>query len=136
MSESIPAEILELLRQRVGSLEELETVLLIRRTSERRWSAVDVAARLHLSDSIVETMLVALTAHGFLEKEGTGAATTWRYAPTSAQLGALVDRLASVYDEHRLEVMRLLSARALERVRDSAVRAFADAFVIGRKKDG
>jgi hypothetical protein len=48
----------------------------------------------------------------------------------------VVDRLAIVYGEHRLEVMRLLSAHALERIRNSAARAFADAFVIGRKKDG
>ena len=135
MAEPIPSDLLELLRQRVGSLEELEVLLLLQRTRERRWAIFEIARELGLPDSIVDTTLVTLRSHDFVTAEGPGDAE-WNYQPRTAELAALVEGLAAVYLERRLEVMRLLSARALERVRDSAARAFADAFIIRRKKDG
>jgi hypothetical protein len=45
-----------------------------------------------------------------------------------------VKDLAEAYGARRLEVMRALSKNAVERVRTSAIRMFADAFLIGRKK--
>jgi hypothetical protein len=45
--------------------------------------------------------------------------------------------LLEVYESNRIELMMLLSANAIERMRTGALRAFADAFVIGRnRKDG
>jgi hypothetical protein len=136
LMESIPADILDLLRHRVSSLEELEILLLLRRTSGRAWEVFEIARELGLTDSIVENTLAALRSAGFFAVAGSGPNLVWRYAPASAESSALLDRLAQVYDDRRLEVMRLLSTQALERVRTSAVRAFADAFVIGRKRDG
>jgi DNA-binding IclR family transcriptional regulator len=135
MAEPISSDLLELLRQRVGSLEELEVLLLLQRTRERRWAIFEIARELGLPDSIVDTTLVTLRSQNFVAAEGPGDAE-WNYQPRTAELAALVERLAAVYVERRLEVMRVLSARALERVRDSAARAFADAFIIRRKKDG
>jgi DNA-binding IclR family transcriptional regulator len=135
MAEPIPSDLLELLRQRVGSLEELEVLLLLQRTRERRWEVFEITRELGLPDGIVDTTLVALRSQGFVASEGPGG-REWNYQPRTAELAALVERLAAVYVERRLEVMRLLSAWALERVRDSAARAFADAFVLRRKKDG
>ena len=136
MSEPIPEELVRLLQDRVASLEQLETLLLLRRTRDRAWDLPDVAQRLSMPESSIEPCLVELTQHGMLASQGAGIATTWQYDPASPELAALIDRLASVYDERRLEVMRMLSAQAMERIRDSAAKAFDDAFVIGRKKDG
>ena len=45
--------------------------------------------------------------------------------------------LAQAYASRPIEVLSVLSADALERKRTSAIRMFADAFLIGgRKKDG
>jgi DNA-binding IclR family transcriptional regulator len=135
MAEPLPTDVLELLQQRVGSLEELEVLLLLRRTRERDWEVFEIARELGLPDTIVDTTIATLRSHDFLMIEGSPAGRC-RYAPRPAELAALVDRLATLYEERRLEVMRVLSAHALERVRDSAARAFAEAFVLGRKKRG
>jgi hypothetical protein len=135
MAEPLPADVLELLQQRVGSLEELEVLLLLRRTHQRQWQVFEIAGELGLPDAIVETTVATLRSHDFLMMESS-ATGLCRYAPRPTELAALVDRLAAVYDERRLEVMRVLSARALERVRNSAARAFAEAFVLGRKTRG
>lgn len=135
MNDPLPDDVLELLHQRVGSLEELEVLLFLRRGHEREWQVFEVARALGLPDAIVDTTVATLWSHDFLTMGGSSAGPC-RYAPRPAELAALIDRLAAVYEERRLEVMRILSARALERVRDSAARAFAEAFVLGRKKRG
>lgn len=132
MSDPIPDDLGQLLRERVASLEVLEAMLLLRRDPTRSWPADELSERLSIPENLLEPVLGELVRHGLL-------ATTdqrWRYAPRTPELAADVDRLAVLYDERRLEVMRLLSAHALERIRDSAARTFADAFVIKRKKDG
>lgn len=45
-----------------------------------------------------------------------------------------MSRLASVYTSRPIDIMRLMSANAIERVRTAALRTFAEAFVI--RKDG
>jgi len=132
MSEPIPDDLGHLLRDRVGSLEGLETVLLLRRDPGRSWPVDELAERLSIPVGLLDSVLGELAQQGLLVK----SEQRWRYGPASDELAAAVDRLALLYDERRLEVMRLLSAHALERIRDSAARAFADAFVIKRKKDG
>jgi DNA-binding IclR family transcriptional regulator len=132
MSEPIPDDLGQLLRERVASLEGLEVVLLLRRDPDRSWPADELAERLSIPESLLDPVLVELAQQGLLATSDQ----RWRYAPASAELAASIDRLALLYDERRLEVMRLLSAHALERIRNSAARAFADAFVIKRKKDG
>ena len=136
MSDSIPEDMGRLLRDGVGSLEGLEVLLLLRKDHARAWPLDEIARRLSIPQTSIEPPVAELVSHGLLAHDHSPAGDTWQYAPRSAELEALVDRLASVYEDRRLEVMRLLSAHAMERIRSSAARAFADAFVFGRKKDG
>ncbi|MBC8072559.1 MAG: hypothetical protein IAG13_29830 [Deltaproteobacteria bacterium] len=136
MHEPLPSEILDLLQAQVGSLEALEVLLLLHRDPERAWDRFEIANRLGLPDDIVEASAAGMRAHGFLVLHGTGAGATWQYAEQPAPRGATVEKLASLYADRRLEIMRILSAQAMERLRESAARAFADAFIIRRKKDG
>lgn len=130
-----------LLQDRLAGLDELEVLLLVRRDTTRAWTASEVADRLGLpsssSDGALESLCVAalLVAHG----GGGGAERRYAYRPEVPGLDAVVTSLVEIYDERRLEVMRILSNNALERIRSAAARTFADAFVIGRngrKKDG
>jgi hypothetical protein len=136
MSDSIPEDIGVLLRDGVGSLEGLEVLLLLRKDRERVWPIDEIARRLSIPQASIEPALLDPCHHGLLAHTRAPGVEAWQYAPRTAELEALVDRLASIYDDRRLEVMRLLSAHAMERIRNSAARAFADAFVFGRKKDG
>ncbi|HWB81420.1 MAG TPA: hypothetical protein VG755_40940 [Nannocystaceae bacterium] len=133
MEEPIPTDVLELLRERVGSLEQLEALLLLHREATRAWSLDEVAERLSLPVDMLEAELAALVAAGLLAVEQR----RWTYAPHDARSAEIVARLAVLYPVRRLEVLRLLSDLAMQRIRGSAARAFADSFVIGRrKKDG
>jgi DNA-binding IclR family transcriptional regulator len=136
MSDSIPEDIGRLLRDGVASLEGLELLLLLRKERNRAWAVDEIARRLSIPQSSVEPALIEPVQYGLLTREGSGGSECWRYAPRTTEMDAMVERLAGLYDDRRLEVMRMLSAHAMERIRNSAARAFADAFVIGRKKDG
>jgi hypothetical protein len=66
-----------------------------------------------------------------------GDAVLFMYSPSDVGLDGAVTDLAQAYNENRLEVIKLMSANVIERVRTSAMRAFADAFLLGgKKKDG
>jgi hypothetical protein len=49
-------------------------------------------------------------------------------APLEAEVRAAVLELARVWEGNRLEVIAVLNAHAMERMRNSALRAFSDAF--------
>ena len=92
-----------------------------------------LAEKLRIDDSSVAAALAALAAHRLLEKHA-GAQLAYRYAPAEPGMMAVVDRLAALYVQQRLEVIRQMSANAIDRLRTSAARTFADAFLLrGRK---
>jgi DNA-binding IclR family transcriptional regulator len=136
MLDTIPEDLGKLLRDGVASLEGLEVLLLLRKERARAWPLDEIAQRLSIPSSSIEPALVDPVHYGLLTHTRAGGLESWQFAPRTPELDALVDRLATLYDDRRLEVMRLLSAHAMERIRNSAARAFADAFVFGRKKDG
>ena len=136
MIDTIPEDLGKLLRDGVASLEGLEVLLLLRKERGRAWSLDEIAQRLSIPSSSIEPALADPVHHGLLTHTRGAGVEAWQFAPRTLELDALVDRLATLYDDRRLEVMRLLSAHAMERIRNSAARAFADAFVFGRKKDG
>lgn len=135
MPDEMAAELLAVLRDRVTSLEQLEALLRLRGETHDRWSAADLATRLGLPIHAVEEALAALATQGLVHELDDDGQRRWCYRADAVD-DAVVLRLAEYYRARPLEVMRLLSAQALDRIRNSAARAFADAFVIGRKKDG
>lgn len=137
----IPPEVLTLLHERLAGLDELEVLLLVRGDASQPWTPSDVAERLGLPVSSSEAALESLCTATLLVFDGGGGGAERRYAyhPGTPELDGVVTSLADIYGERRLEVMRILSDRALGRIRSAAARTFADAFVIsrnGRKKDG
>lgn len=140
----IPPDVLALLQERLAGLDELEVLLLVRGDASRGWTASDVAERLGLPVSSSDAALESLCAAALVVVEGGGGGAELRYAyrPSTPELAGVVSSLAEIYDERRLEVMRILSNHALGRIRSAAARTFADAFVIRNasrhrsKKDG
>jgi hypothetical protein len=135
----IPSDVMAFLHERLAGLDELEVLLLVRSDASRGWTATEVAQRLGLPGSSGDGALEKLCAAELLVVDGGGggAERLYVYRPTAPGLDGVVAALAEVYAERRLEVMRILSDSALERIRSAAARTFADAFVIGkRRKDG
>jgi len=57
------------------------------------------------------------------------------YALAPPPRGETLARLVEVYEEQPIEIIKLMSTNAIERVRTAALRAFADAFVLHKGKD-
>jgi len=133
MAIELDAEIRRLLYERIASYEQLEALLLLRADAAQSFSVPDVAAKLRIDESSVAAALEELTALRLLEKQA-GSPLSYRYAPVEPDTMVAVDRLAALYGEQRLEIIRQMSANAIERLRSSAARTFADAFLLrGRK---
>lgn len=111
MTELVPPEILAVLRERIASLETLETLLLLHRVPERAWTASEVARLLALPHGICRATLAKLDAHGFAVEVAPNLRAAWAYAPESAALAELVDRLAELYADRQPDILRCLSAQ-------------------------
>ena len=130
----LDAEARSLLFEHVSGYDELEALLLLHAAPARAWTVVEVAAALRIAALDAAAALGELSAHRLLATENASAPERFRYAPADGALAAGVDRLAQAYAGQRLDVVKQMSANAIERLRSSAARAFADAFLLGKKK--
>jgi hypothetical protein len=83
-----------------------------------------------------EEALSDLTDRGLLQGEILAGTARYSAAADPPELVATMEQLAGAYTANRLDIMNLMSANAVERVRNSAIRAFAKAFDLGKKSDG
>lgn len=126
----------EVLRERIESFEELEILLLLRAERSRAWSVDEVAEWLRVTAGFAEPLVEKLRARDLIALRESEGARRYVYGARAPELDAAVAEIACAYETNRHEILRLMSANAIERVRTSAMRAFADAFLVGRKKHG
>lgn len=125
-----------LLGECIRSYEALEALLLLQREqSVSAWGVGAVARALRVSEQVADEALADLHRRGLLAMEDGTHGPLYRYEPASAELARATDALARAYAGRPLAVVRLMSENAIARVRTSASRALADAFVLGRKRD-
>jgi hypothetical protein len=124
-----------LIAERVHGFEQLEALLFLHARPNEECSAEAVAAALRIPDSASVDALEDLVARG-LAGARPGPPRTYRFDPHTPELRAAVSGLERAYADQRLAVMKLMSEDAIVRLRSGATRAFADSFLIGRKKDG
>jgi hypothetical protein len=123
------------LYEHVTSYEHLEALLLLHARTADTWSAAAVAQATHLTDAAAEQCLEDLCSSGICGARDVDGERVYRFAPSSPAIAAFVAELAAAYDADPLGVVHSMNSNALHRVRNRAARAFADAFVLGKKKD-
>jgi len=125
------------LKERVSSYEELQTLLFALR-EQTPWSLEDAARRLRLGEPSLAEAVEDLVSEGFLAAtvDEESGVRRFVYRPAEPELAELCERLAVAIERDPLHVFDVMNKHALERMRTSAARAFAGAFVLGRKKDG
>jgi hypothetical protein len=121
----IPEIVRRLITDRIDSIPELETILLLRQYRTQTWNAIDTGKRLYVSSTVAVHMLDALTDRGFFARSADG----YTYAPESPQLEAAVDALADAYTQHLFAVTTFVHAKP-----SMSVRLFAEAFRIRKDK--
>jgi hypothetical protein len=140
LSESLSTDVLAFLRAHIESYEHLAILLLVFRERLRGWSEGELVDMLRIPPQLATSALRELCGAGLLRvvseapPGGAGPSGRYQYACAGAT-DATIARLALAYTENPVQVVKALNANAIEKVRASALRAFADSFVL-QKKDG
>lgn len=133
----IPENVRLLLATSIETYDQLAMLLLLLERPNEELTAQRVAELLNVSPAAAQSSLEHLGAADLLIASGDANAPRYRYGPGRPELDQAARGLAQAYQDRRVEVMQLMSANAIERVRSGAIRLFADAFLLGRsKKDG
>jgi DNA-binding IclR family transcriptional regulator len=120
--------VLSLLEDHVESYEQLRVLLLLREARGGPCTAKAIATRLTFSLSETEEALAGLARTGLVQSEGDGQAPTlFGYGLLAQELRQDIDRLADACKDQALEIMRLMSKNATDRVRTRALQTFGDA---------
>lgn len=122
------------LRDHVGSYEELEALVFLARRRRRSWTAGDVGVGARLPTLIAVKALDDLRHAGLVDEVREGRRIGYTYWPATPALAQCAEHFVAVYEANPVDIIQLMSANALDRVRSSAARAFADAFVLRRPK--
>lgn len=122
--------------EHVVDLEELQILARLHRDGGKgSFTEEEVAAATGLPVGTTRDTLQRLSARGLLAPSAIGPAV-YRCVADGA-VRELLDRVLSEYQTNPLQVMGLMTSNAIERVKTSAMRAFADSFRIrGPKSNG
>ena len=126
--EDIPPEVRAFIAENLGSVVQLETLLLLHAALDREWTADDVAASLRIDRKWAEGQLEVLCAEKLAECS-EGPPRRYRFGPADPKQRGAVDALAKAYAERRVTVISLIFAKPPD-----TLRAFSDAFRL-RKDD-
>ena len=123
----------QFLFEHIPDYEHLDVLTSLAREPERLWSAAALAESLGLELEVCRSALTHLSESGLLANRG--GAEAFQYAPENETLARQVETLVRFYQEQRVELVRMMSANAVDRVRTAAIRAFSGAFHLrGPKK--
>ena len=126
--EEFPADIKKFIADHVSSVAQLELLLLLRESSDRAWSADDVAKALYTTPQMMATQLADLNTAGVLAPDTRGDGF-YRYAPRTPELADTIMRLAEMYKVKRVTVISAIYAEPVD-----PLRSFADAFRFRKEK--
>jgi hypothetical protein len=129
----LPAEVQALLLDHIESYEQLEILLLLRLEAAESWSEERISSRLNISPTLTTAALSALRLSGVVKLRGEWP--RYEYAADTPAIDDAVNMLVAIHSTHRFEIIKLMSANAIRRMRTGALRAFADAFVLRKDKD-
>jgi hypothetical protein len=132
---TLPDEVATFIRERIETFEQLETLLLLQAQPDRAWTNELVSSELNIAPRLASDALDHLCRCNLLDVRVGEEKVTFRYAPGTTELDRAVKELVRSHRENRIELMRVLSANAVQRLRTSAIQMFADAFLVGRKKN-
>lgn len=114
----------QLLRAHVESFEQLLVLLWFCRNHARAWSLDEIAAAVHAAE--LEGALDHLCAHRLLERQTDRSGARYVYNPRPPSLAWVIEALARVHDENPVDIVRLLNANAIERIRSAAIVTFGE----------
>jgi len=131
---AISPDVHAFLNEHIESYEELQILLLLRAQPELSWSCAEVTEQLAIPAVVAEAALRELSREGLLATLESKGAVGFRYAPRSSVLATSVEKVMHCHDENRVAIMKLVTARAIERLRRGASLFFSKE-TFPRRKD-
>jgi len=122
-----------LLSERIGNFDQLQLLLLLIGAPGHYLEQEALVQAAQMPPDTAAKALAALAHAKLVEAVDSRG---WRYAPADETVAAAAQQLAAAYRNNPVPIIRLLTARSIERVRTAALRTFADAFVLGKKDNG
>jgi hypothetical protein len=122
---AITKEVADFLTRYIGSIAQLELLLLLKRHEERHWDADSIVREVHVDHDWAMARLKEFARAGIAREEAT---RTFRYAPKNGKLRSAVDAVAQLYAERRVAVVDFIYAKPL-----TNLRVFAESFRIRRR---
>ena len=114
--------------QYIGSIGQLEILLLLQAHPDKKWTVADVGEEMRSSEFASVGPLEQLKSDGLVVKID-GSRPAYQYLPISKDSAHAVHELAQIYPQYRVAIITLIYNKPV-----NAIRSFADAFKI--KKDG
>lgn len=117
----------------VHSFEDLEVLLLARRLRGQKLDVEAAARTLNIDQELAASALNDLAASGLLSETMAGP-SAYEYS-AHGELGVRVEELVKAYDEQRVAVVTTIASNAILRVKRSAIKTFAEAFMLRKDRD-
>ena len=126
--QEIPPHVRAFIAAHVGSVVQLETLLMLHAAPAREWEPEEVARDLRINRTWAEAQLDALWQQGLVIRTESTTPKRYQYGP-APETKKDIDGLAAAYAERRVTVIGLIFAKPAD-----SLRAFSDAFRIRRDK--
>ena len=128
MADEIPAPLRNFIAEHIGSLVQLELLLLLAADSDRDWNAEQAAQALFVAPDAAYGFLEAMRVRGLCAVRESDK-TRYFFSPADPAWAELVQSLAELYKQRRLTVTQLIFQGPVEKYQN-----FANAFRFRRDK--
>lgn len=131
VQQELSADLRRLLDAGIDSLDKLEVVVALYRAPERSLNFGALRERLDLDRDELRRSLRELAAAGFVTEGDERRVTLSRL---DAEREPRLSEIVTLYEQDKTRLVIAITEISLDRIRALAARAFADAFVIRRRK--
>lgn len=125
--EEIPQEVRDLVRRHVTSGDHLEILMRMFDAGEKAFSVDELRRVTHIAERSVVRCLDELSEAGIVRQVSP---TAWQYGPRTVQEREALDKLAQMYHQRPVTLVRLVYERP-----SAPLKSFSDAFRLRDTKD-
>lgn len=129
MPDNIRADLRDFIVNEVGSIAQLELLLLLHQDARKDWNAEEAARALYTAADATAALLEGFRARGFVTVSDTQP-PRYQFASRKPEHEQLVRDLAELYQTRRVTVINLIYAGP-----EQKLRSFADAFRLRKRKE-
>lgn len=126
---NFPEHVKEFILEFIDSVEQLEILLLLKSTPDKKWNCKTISDELRSTPDSVKGRLISLEKSKIIQKVGD----TYQYKPETQELRKAIDDLNDIYRYRKQKIFEFIFSPMKK------IKHFADAFIVhqprGKKGD-